>query len=438
MSWLVFVAVANTTATAVAQPDIERAFAAGPSEVGAVIYAYVGAFAVATALYGRLGDRFGRTRALVGGVAILALGAGAAVVAPSVTWLVAARVLQGLGAGAIPTLALSILSQRLHGPDLARAFGLYIAGVGFGHATGPLLGGTLVDLVSWRAAVALGALAIPGALVALRVGPAYERSRVRVDAVGGALLLAVIVLGTWLVSRIAALAAGPVTLLGLLLAIALLTVLARHLRRHPAPFIPWGVVSSRAFWRAAFLGGTGMALFLSIITGVPLVLGEGGRITGVALGVLLVPMAFTIAMTSPRNGRVVARIGRERTTMVSLSALALGAVVATTAASQGTSVPVAVALILVGAGFGLLNAPLSREISEMFPDDHRAMALASFNVAFFGGGAVGSAVVAGSVAAFADARALGLLVAVTALSVPAAIGALGGARRGRGEGSGTA
>lgn len=429
MAWLVFVAVANTTATAVSQPDIERTFGAAPSQVGAVIYAYVGAFAVATALYGRIGARVGHVRALVVGVSILALGAAAAAAAPTLLWLVAARLVQGLGAGAIPTLALSVLARRFRGPVLARAFGLYVMGVGFGQASGPLLGGVLIDTASWRAAVALGLLGIPGALVVLRVGSSPPRSSARVDGIGGGLLLATIVVATWLISRLAALALGPATLLGLLLAALLAGLLLTHLLRHPDPFIPAVILRSVQFRRLATLGARGQALFLAVITGVPLVLGEGGRVTGVALGVLLVPMALTIALTSPRNGQLVARIGRERTTAVALSCLVAGALAAAFAGSQGGTVAVAMVLILVGLGFGLLNAPLSREVSELFGEVDRPMALATFNLAFFGGGALGSAVAAGGVALLPTNRGMGLLLAIGLLSVSSIVGAVGGWRR---------
>ncbi len=169
LAWLVMVAVANTGATAVAQPALRTAFGVGPADVGWVVFGYTAAFAISTAWYGSLAARFGAGRTIAAGASVLGLGALTASLAGAFPVVVAARVAQGLGAGAIPTLAFAIASERFDGATRDRAIGYIVAGVGAGQALGPLLGGALIDSVSWRGAVAVGALALPATLVVARL-----------------------------------------------------------------------------------------------------------------------------------------------------------------------------------------------------------------------------------------------------------------------------
>jgi MFS family permease len=113
-------------------------------------------------------------------------------------------------------------------------------------------------------------------------------------------------------------------------------------------------------------------------------------------------MAILIAIISPRNGRVSARIGRRATTTISLSVIGLACGFL---AWQGPAAPLLVlagGLVVAGAGFGLLSAPLVGEVSRRFGDDRRSLALGMYNLAFFLGSASGGAIATGFVQAGVD------------------------------------
>ncbi|HXG39491.1 MAG TPA: MFS transporter, partial [Candidatus Limnocylindrales bacterium] len=181
-------AVANTTAGAIAQPEIADAFGAGPGDVGAIVYGYSTTFAIMTLAYGSLARRFGLGRCLTLGVVLIALGAAIAVVAVDLPMLVFARALQGFGAGAIPTLSMALISRRLAGLARARALGVNVAAVGIGFAAGPLFGGLLLEAFGWRGTMALGLLVAPTALLYPRLAPEPGDPRARVDVPGIVLL----------------------------------------------------------------------------------------------------------------------------------------------------------------------------------------------------------------------------------------------------------
>lgn len=401
--FLVFtIAVANTTSGAIAQPAIADAFGAGAGDVGAIVFGYSTTFAIMTAVYGSLARRFGLARCLTLGVILIALGAGIAVVSVDLPMLVAARVLQGFGAGAIPTLTMALISRRLQGPALARALGINVAAVGVGFAAGPLVGGLLLEAFGWRGAMALGLLVAPAALVIPRLDREPGRRDVTVDLPGIA-LLAISVGGIVLViNRLPVMGVGLPLIALAAVSVGAGTLLVRRSRGRPGAALPLQELRDGVLRRMMLLGYVGQTAFFGILVLAPIIAARIHHLEGFYLGLLLAPMAILIATISPRNGRVAAHIGRRATTTVSLAVIGLACGFL---AWQGTAAPLpilAVGLLTAGVGFGLLSAPLANEVSGRFGDDRRSLALGMYNLAFFLGSASGGAISTGFVQAGFD------------------------------------
>lgn len=115
-----------------------------------VVLAYAVAQAVVVVAAGRAGDRFGRRPVFMAGLVVLALGAAAAAAAPGHGWLVAARVVEGVGAGILISGSFAIVRDAAPVDLLGRAFGLWAMVVGLGALVGPILNGALVHNASWR------------------------------------------------------------------------------------------------------------------------------------------------------------------------------------------------------------------------------------------------------------------------------------------------
>ena len=391
------IAVANTTSGAIAQPEIADAFGAGAADVGATVFGYSTTFAIMTAVYGALARRFGLGRCLTVGVVLVAVGAGVAVLSVSLPMLVAARVLQGFGAGAIPTLTMALISRRLSGPARARALGINVAAVGMGFAGGPLVGGLLLEAFGWRGAMALGLLVAPAALLFPRLAPEPGDREAPLDLPGIALLAVGVGGLILLINRVPVLGLGPpivATVAATALALGLLVVRSRG---HRAPALPLAELADPVLRRAMLLGYVGQTAFFGILILAPIVAARVHGVGGFRLGLLLLPMALVIAMVSPRNGRLADRIGRRATTGISLTGIGLAAAFL---AWQGAGAPLTVlegGLLVAGLGFGLLGAPLVNEVSGRFPDDRRSIALGIYNLAFFLGSASGGAIATGFV-----------------------------------------
>ena len=143
--------VASATVVAVALPALSQDLGASGAEQQWVIDAFVLVFASLLIAGGAFADRYGRRTALLTGLAIFAAGSLWSALAPTVDWLIAGRVLQGLGPPLVLPASLAIVTTAYTDPaKRARAVGLWGAGSGAGATLGPLLGGVVVEGLDWR------------------------------------------------------------------------------------------------------------------------------------------------------------------------------------------------------------------------------------------------------------------------------------------------
>ncbi len=136
--------------TSIALPDLSLAFAVSLQEVQAVVVSYLAAMTASVLLAGRLGDRFGMRRMLLSGIGLFALAALLCASAPGLWWLVAARMLHGIGAAFLMTLSMALMRQTAEPARLGRAMGVLGTISALGTALGPSLGGLLLPVAGWR------------------------------------------------------------------------------------------------------------------------------------------------------------------------------------------------------------------------------------------------------------------------------------------------
>lgn len=189
----------------VAVPAIGRHLHAGVSALQWTLTGYLLSVAALLLLSGALADRFGRRPVLATGLFVMLVGSLLCAVAPSIGALIAARVLQGVGAAMVVPSSLALLNGALRVADRARGIGVWAGLATVSSTVGPYAGGWLVDHVSWRAVFLLNLPLIVAALLVLREVPETrdELRPLSLDLLGA--LLAVVGLG----ALIYALTAGP-------------------------------------------------------------------------------------------------------------------------------------------------------------------------------------------------------------------------------------
>src|SRR5437763_12651417 len=177
-STALFMTTLDNLVVTTALPVIRRDLHAGLSGLEWTVNAYTLTFAVLLITGATLGDRFGRRRLFVIGLGIFTLASAAAALAPSIDVLIAARAVQGLGGAIVTPLTLTILSAAVPPERRGLALGAWGGISGLAVAIGPLVGGAVVEGISWQwifwLNVPIGIVAIPLAIARLNesVGPA--------------------------------------------------------------------------------------------------------------------------------------------------------------------------------------------------------------------------------------------------------------------------
>jgi EmrB/QacA subfamily drug resistance transporter len=367
-----FVVVLDFTIVNVALPSIAHDLGAVTSAVQWVVTGYGVAFAGLLILGGRAGDLLGRRRMFITGLTIFALASLAAGLARDLPLLVAARVIQGAGAAVIAPTALALITTSFpEGPARTRAIGLYgsIASIGF--VSGQVLGGVLVDLVSWRAVflvnVPFGLLAAalaprvitPASPVsahapACDVAPAPAAGRAagrgRLDARGAALVTGAVALVVFGVSQGNALGwSSPLVLGAVAAAIATGACFVAAEARHPAP-----LVRPRTLLRPGLRNGAALAFLLGVWNGGELLLlslymQQALHLSPLATGAALAPQGmagFSMGILGPK---LVARLGARRLATLA-GAIAAAGFLGLTGLPGGGYSPLLLVVILVGFG----------------------------------------------------------------------------------------
>ncbi|HET6848905.1 MAG TPA: MFS transporter [Gaiellales bacterium] len=175
-----FMVVLDNLVVTTALPTIQRSLNASIQDLEWTVNAYTLTFAVLLLTGAALGDRFGRRRMFAAGLALFTASSAAAALAPSVDWLVAARALQGTGGALVLPLTLTILSDAVPPERRGLALGFWSAISGLAVAIGPLVGGAVVEGISWQwifwLNVPIGLVVIPLGLTRLRESHGPDRS----------------------------------------------------------------------------------------------------------------------------------------------------------------------------------------------------------------------------------------------------------------------
>jgi MFS family permease len=360
--------------------------------VGAwAISLYALMLAVTTAVYGRVSDLVGMRLPLLTGVGLMTVGALAGALAPNFGVLLVARILQGAGAAAVPTLGVAIISSLFSGDSKGTALGR-VAGIAAAvGCLGPLAGGVVEGLLGWRVVIALPMLGILLLPLLWRSIPT-EGSGARLDLFG-----AVLVAGTaaGVVLLVQSPSTGPlVAVVGGVLAVLGVPAVAVWVRRRPNGFLPLTVIRNPAVVRSAVAAGAVPAAWFALLIAVPAVLvGQGWEPWQV--GVALVPSAVA-ALLAPRvAGPLINRVGSKKSLAVAalIAAFALG--VASLGAYAGSATLLVTAVVGVTLAFGLGQPALMEAVGDAVSDDVRGVALGVATLFFLVGGGVGSAVVGG-------------------------------------------
>lgn len=409
----------------VALPAIGADLEAPASGLQWIVNAYLLPLSALLLLGGAAGDKFGRRRLFLIGIALFALASALCALAPSLELLLAGRALQGIASAMLMPNSLALLGAAFAGEARGRAIGTWAAAGAVAGAIGPVLGGWLVEAVGWRSIFLVN---LPLCAAALWLGWRHvAESREEVGAPLDALGVAVATLGlgavTWGLTELSGGASGGegwiATGAGAAALLAFLGIEKKRGERAIMPLVLFGTASFAGltlltFFLYAALGGLFVAL--------PFVLIELRGYSPVAAGAALLPLPAVIALGSRLMGRVAAGTGPRLPLTLGPLIVAAGFALAAGIGGGGsywTSVMPAVLLIAIGMAGAV--APLTTAVMASVDSDHVGTAN-GFNSAVARTGGLIATALLGSVlaargAALAEAFAMAAYVAAGAAAV---------------------
>jgi EmrB/QacA subfamily drug resistance transporter len=374
----------DATVVGIALPRIGKDFHSGVAALQWVVTAYTLTLAAFLLIGGSLGDRFGRRRVFVIGVVWFAIASAGCAAAPTAVTLIGARALQGVGAALLTPGSLAILQASFEPADRSRAIGAWSGLGALATAAGPVLGGFLLAVGSWRLVFLLNLpLALAVLIVTRRHVPESSDSSAtgRIDVPGA--VWAVVALSTLIYALIEAPGDGwgSAAVVSCLVvgAVAVIGFIGTE-RRSAAPMLPPSIFLAKQFAATnavTFLlyGALGGALFL-----LPVVLQEVAGYSPLDAGLTLLPITALMLTLSAASGRLATRLGPRL--QMSLGPLVAGiglTLLARLTTDHSYVTGVLPGVLVLGAGLVITVAPLTATAMSSAPGEHAGVASAVNN-----------------------------------------------------------
>ena len=397
--------VLDSTIVNVALPSIQRDLHFTTGNLAWVIDAFLVTFGSFLLLAGRLGDLFGRKRVFLAGVTLFTAASVACGVAPSAGTLIAARLVQGLGAAIQASVILAIIVTEFPEPaDRARAMSAYVFTAVAGGSLGLLAGGALTQLLNWHwiffvnVPIGLGTIALGRVLIPADSG---NRGTGRLDWAGSLLVTASLMTAIYAIIQASDHGWGSSDVLGFgALAVALMAAFIALEARHPNPIMPLRILRTSGLVSSSIVRGFLVTAMYSTFFLGTLYLEHIRHFGALETGLAYLPWTLTVAALSLG---ISARLNRRFGPMVMLVTGMLSVVVGLglmTTISAGTSFfpTIFFAFFAIGLGIGSAFVPLLSIAMANVPAADAGLASGIVNVSQQVSGALGLAVL-GTIAA---------------------------------------
>ena len=416
----------NSTMIAVALPDVMRTFGSSLATTDWLVTGYLIIMAAIQPVSGKLGDRLGRRRMLLGGLCYFGVASLGAALAPTLPVLLLFRFQQALaGAIALPNAA-ALVREVIPAERRAGSYGMVGAATGLAAASGPPLGGLLVGTAGWQAIFWVN---VPFVVAALFLGwralPASVRRSVpaRFDVVGAVLLFAVLA-GLSLLLRQAGAGISDAFWLATIALVVGAAILVWQELRHPDPVFRTRFFGNRAFSAAAAAVCLSNLAMYSTLLALPIILSHRANWTSAKVGLVLTALSAASAICGPIGGRLADRFGRRWPVVGGLVILSIG-LLPLALTGVASAAELLIALAVAGVGLGLSSAGMQTAAVEAVGPHEAGAASGMFSTSRYIGSIAGTSILPAFLGASAVASGNGVFIMVVAaaiLSVAASLG----------------
>jgi EmrB/QacA subfamily drug resistance transporter len=379
----------------VALPSIMEHYGIG-LDVGVwIVTIYVLLFSTLMPVFGRLGDMFGYKRIYLFGMVTLVLSSSLAAVAPSIGWMIFWRAVAGISNAPTLPAIMAIIAEVFPAEQRGGALGFWATANGAGHGFGPVISGLLVQYFGWPAVFWFNAgLSLLGVVLIWLVVPTdHKQARERFDFVGAVTLTAAMILVMFNLGEGLQGAFSPAVISTLWVAWAALFgfFIISQLRARQ-PFVNLRLFTNSGFGIVTFVSAAQLFCLFGLQLLLPLFLiNVQGRTTGNA-GLLILPLATTLALISPAAGRLSDRIGSRLTCLLGMGLVGLVGLGLTLWTGATTPAVIVIMLTLMGIGMGMTQSPTANAVTLVIDKTQLGVALGIFNMLRFVSGTLGATI----------------------------------------------
>jgi EmrB/QacA subfamily drug resistance transporter len=407
-------AALEATVVGTAMPTIVAALG-GLAHYSWVFSAYLLTSTVSVPVWGKLSDLFGRRLLFQIGVAVFLIGSAACGISQTMTQLIASRALQGLGAGALIPLAMTIIGDIFTLEERTRMQGLFSGVWGVSSVFGPLVGGFITDQLSWRWVflINLPVGVAAAAIIGFGLIEPKREGRAKIDYAGAIVLTVAVTMLLLVLGE----GSSPQRLLrpgnlALIAAVVILLVLFIRIEKRAAdPVVPLELFRNRVVTASIVVGFlAGVAMFAGI-TFVPLLAQGVLGTTATEAGTFLTPLMIAWVLASIVGGRLLIRIGQRNLVLAGLIFMIVGFGTLAMFSRTTPRLVLLIELAVIGAGLGLTMLTLLIAAQHSVPREQLGITTSLNQFSRSIGGALGVAILgaflAAGLAAFsADPNAL--------------------------------
>jgi DHA2 family methylenomycin A resistance protein-like MFS transporter len=420
-----FMVILDTTIVNVALPAVGASLHSTVTGLQWVVDGYTLVFAALLLACGSACDRLGGRTVFVVGLATFTSGSALCAIAPSLSLLVGARLVQGMGAAMLLPASLAVLAASFPDPRAkARAIGIWAAVGGAAMAVGPVVGGALVDIAGWRSIFLVnlptGAVAL---VMAFRHLAETPRRAKRFDLVGQSLAAAALALLTLALVEAGSLGwTSPIVLGPGGVALGLGVGFGLYESRAKNPMLPGRLLASPNFAASNVVGlvlNFGIYGQLFVLS---LYFQRARGYSPLATGVALLPFALMTVAGPIAVGRLTARVGPRRPMIVGQLLAAAGSAVLAIAGAHSAYVWMVGGLVALGIGMALTMPSMTTAVVQSAPRELAGVASGVLNTARQVGGAIGVALLGSLVAdrhQFVPGMHVGLVIVACAFAAGA-------------------
>jgi EmrB/QacA subfamily drug resistance transporter len=368
----------DNTIVNVGLPTIGHSLGASVSGLQWTVAGYTIVLASLLMFAGAAADRIGRRVIFQVGLSLFTLGSWLCSLAPSLSWLIAFRLLQGAGGAMLNPPALGIITNTFTKPaERAKAIGVWDGVFGLSMALGPVLGGILIGTVGWRGIfwvnIPVGLAAI--SLTALFVPDSRAPKGRRADPLGQ--FLVIVMLG----SLAYAIIQGPEYGWGsakivafFALSVAALAILLAYEPRRPEPLLDFRLFRSVPFAAANVVAICAIAAVAGFLFLTSLYLQDVRGYSAVRAGLTILPMPATMALCAPLSGRMLARGGSRGPLVIAGAALTLSSAALSQLTASSTTAYLVGTYALFGVGVGMVSSAITNTFMAGVPKSQAGVA----------------------------------------------------------------